>query len=116
MEVQLPGANTRLVDILVEDPSDAAPVAVDVSVVHPLHPSAVLAEDTPGSAAAAREAEKRATNAAKAFSDHCMAGPTWLKGMTLKVSPRSLYNYLSTVQSEPATGRTVHNETCSREG
>ena len=36
--------------------------------LHPLHPSAVLAEDT-GSAAAAREAEKRVTNAAKACED-----------------------------------------------
>ena len=63
VEAQLPGSSLRPADILVLEPGDLAPVAVDVAVVHPLHPSALSAEDTPGTAAASREAEKRATSA-----------------------------------------------------
>jgi hypothetical protein len=62
-EVPLPGASTRPADILVADPDDATPTAVDVSMVHPLQLSSSSAEDIPGSFAAERETAKRATSA-----------------------------------------------------
>ena len=62
LEVQLPGGSSRPADILVAGSGDATPVAVDVSVVHPLHLSALSAEDTPGSLATARETEKVAAS------------------------------------------------------
>jgi hypothetical protein len=64
VEVNLPGVLTRPADIMVAEPSDATPAAVDVSVVHPLHLSSLSAEITPGAAAASREAEKTASSAA----------------------------------------------------
>ena len=63
VEVGLPGLLSRPADILAVEPEEASPSAVDVSVVHPLRPSAALAasaEVIPGVLAEAREAEKMA--------------------------------------------------------
>jgi hypothetical protein len=43
VEVGLPGLLSRPADILAVEPEEASPSAVDVSVVHPLRPSAALA-------------------------------------------------------------------------
>jgi hypothetical protein len=64
LEVHLPGSNPRPADILLVEPDEPAPKAVDVSVVHPLHPSSVSAEDTPGTSAASREGDKQKSSAA----------------------------------------------------
>ena len=46
-------------DILVADAFDAGqPVALDISIVHPLMPSRVITTIAPGDTAARREAEK----------------------------------------------------------
>ena len=63
LEVELPGQLSRPADILAVEPEEASPAAVDVSVVHPLRPSAApaaSAEVVPGASAEAREAEKLA--------------------------------------------------------
>jgi hypothetical protein len=63
LEVELPGLLSRPADILAVEPEEASPAAVDVSVVHPLRPSAAIAasaEVIPGASAEAREAEKLA--------------------------------------------------------
>ena len=62
IEAHLPGDRSRPADILVLNSSDPSPMAVDVSIVHPLHLSSASAEDTPGTAAAAREAGKLASS------------------------------------------------------
>ena len=64
LEINLPGANQRPADILLLQPDEPSPVAVDVSVVHPLHLSSPSAEDTPGTSAAAREDDKHVGSAA----------------------------------------------------
>ena len=64
LEAPLPGALQRPADILVSVPEDAAPLAVDVSVVHPLHLSSPSAEDTPGLFADKREQAKLSVGAA----------------------------------------------------
>ena len=63
IEVHLPGLLSRRADILAVEPEEVSPAASDVSVVHPLRPSAApaaSAEVSPGAAAAAREADKLA--------------------------------------------------------
>ena len=52
-------------DVLVLEPSEAAPRHVDVSVVHSLHEASSPVEVTPGTAAAQREVEKLGSDAAK---------------------------------------------------
>jgi hypothetical protein len=52
-------------DVLVLEPSEAAPRHVDVSVVHSLHHTSSPAEVTPGTAAAQREADKLNSDAAR---------------------------------------------------
>ena len=64
LEVQLPGGSPRPADLLLLQPDEPTPAAVDVSVVHPLHLSSPSAEDTPGSFAAAREVDKQSSSAA----------------------------------------------------
>ena len=65
----LPNGGFRL-DVLASESSEARPVVVDVSVVHPLHLSSSPAEVTPGSAAAQREAAKHSSEAARACAEH----------------------------------------------
>ena len=57
-------------DVLAEESCETTPRVVDVSVVHPLHPSSSLAEVTPGTAAAQRELAKHTSEAAKVCSKH----------------------------------------------
>ena len=75
IEVHLPGLLSRPADILAVEPEEASPAASDVSVVHPLRPSAAPAapaEESPGAAAAAREADKMA------FAGHALRlGGAW---------------------------------------
>ena len=61
IEAHLPGDSSRPADVLVLDPSDPSPMAIDVSIVHPLRLSSLSAEVTPGSAAATRESGKLAS-------------------------------------------------------
>ena len=48
LEAHLPGVLQRPADILVSVPEDASPLAVVVSVVHPLYLYSPSAENTPG--------------------------------------------------------------------
>ena len=64
LEVCLPGSLVRPADLLLVEPDDTLPTAVDPSVVHPLRLSSPFAEATPGSAAAMREVDKRSSNTA----------------------------------------------------
>ena len=57
VEDTLPGDSSRPGDLLVLG-SDVFPDAVDVTVVHPLHPSSLSAEDAPGAMAVEAEAAK----------------------------------------------------------
>ena len=64
LEVCLPGSLVRPADLLLVEPDDTLPTAMDPSVVHPLRLSSPFAEATPGSAAAMREVDKRSSNTA----------------------------------------------------
>ena len=65
LEVKLPGFSLRPDDTLLFMPEEAAPRAMDVSAVHPLHPSCLLAEVVPGAAAERAEAAKQASSCAE---------------------------------------------------
>ena len=69
MEQALPDGAFRI-DVQVTESSDPAPKVVDVSVVHPLHPSSSTAEVTPGTAAATRETAKHTSEAARECLKH----------------------------------------------
>ena len=106
VEAQLPGDSSRPADILVLSSSDIIPMAVDVSVVHPLHLSSASAEDTPGAAAAARELGKLATSAQAckdegwSFSPAC-AETTGAWGPSGQRCVRGLIRKLSMKNGEP---------------
>ena len=65
-EVAIPGSSERPADVLLHVPDQPAPLAVDVSLVHPLRPS--LAEDAAGRAASQRELAKE-----QLYSSPCKA-------------------------------------------
>ena len=69
LEVPLPDGGFQL-DVMVLEPSEATPRVVDVSEVHPLHPTSSLAEVAPGTAAAQREKAKHGSDAARECAKH----------------------------------------------
>ena len=56
--------------MFLSEPSETNPRVIDVSEVHPLHPTSSLAEVTPGTAAAQREQAKHSSDAARTCAQH----------------------------------------------
>ena len=69
LEGPVPEGGFRI-DVVAEESSETFPQVVDVSVVHPLHPTSSQAEVTPGTAAAQREQAKHSSEAAKECAKH----------------------------------------------